>query len=182
MNETELKQLSGLWAMYSAYYRSKLDDQVLIMYANDLEDLDFTLVKNALDQYRRNPKNKTLPLPAQIREIIQPEIDSDSLAKEIASRITGAISKFGWSNSGSAREFIGEDGWAVVERSGGWMYLCENHGITIDHGTFQAQSRDLLKARLIHSPQALDDKVRLTNGATSTKLVELLESTIKVIE
>ncbi len=27
MTETEVKQLAGLWAMYAAYYRVKLDDQ-----------------------------------------------------------------------------------------------------------------------------------------------------------
>lgn len=155
MTENEIKQLAGLWAMYAGYYRTKLDDQVLRMYADDLADLDFAEVRNALDQYRKNPKNRVLPLPAMIREIIEPQVDPDSAAREIASRIVGAISKCGWSNPTGAREYMGEIGWEIVRRFGGWQYICENHGLSLQPAAFMAQARDLAKSQLQFSPDAM---------------------------
>src|SRR5688572_29470913 len=117
MSPAEKNQLAAVWAVYAGYYRQRLDDVVLRMYADDLADLDFAEVKAAMDAYRKNPKNRVMPLPAQIREIVEPEVDPDSAAREVAARITHAIVKFGWCNPVAAANYIGSVGWDIVESS-----------------------------------------------------------------
>lgn len=132
----------------ASYYGRTLSPQVLAMYVEDLEDFPPADVIAAYKAWRRNPKNTQFPLPAQIRGIIQPEVDPDSAAREIASRIVGAISKCGWSNPTGAREYMGEVGWEIVRRFGGWTYVCENHGVSLQPAAFMAQARDLARAQL----------------------------------
>lgn len=145
----------------ASYYGRTLSEPVLNMYADDLQDLPVDLVIEAYRRYRRNPKNTQFPLPAQIRGIVAPEVDPDSAAREIAARITAAIPKFGWCNSNEARAYIGEVGWAVVERQGGWMYLCQHHGLELDPTAFQAQARELAKSQIVHSPAGMAKAIGL---------------------
>lgn len=180
MTAQELNQLAGLWAMYAGYYRMKLDDQVLRMYADDLADFDFAEVRAALDVYRKNPKNRQLPMPSQIREIIKPEVDPDSAAREVAARITAAIPKFGWCNSQEARAYIGETGWDVVERQGGWSHICQNHGITIDPTSFQAQVRDIAKASIQFPRQAMAKAIGVRD--MPAQITEFVGGLVKTID
>lgn len=63
-------------------------------------------------------------------------------AREAASRIVDSVSKFGHSNFEGAKTYIGELGWAVVTRQGGWASICEM--LTYDNmGMLQAQWREL---------------------------------------
>lgn len=159
MTPAETKLLTQTLAMYAAYYRIRLDDEVVRMYAEDLADLEFQTVRDALSKYRANPKNRTMPLPAMIREQLDPEVDPESAAREIAARIQAAIPKFGWPNGPDARKFIGEVGWGIVERQGGWAYICEHHGVTLDPMVFQAQVREQAKAALKYSSQAMEEAI-----------------------
>jgi hypothetical protein len=144
----ETARLAQSFALYAAYYRVKLDDEVLKMYAEDLSDLELMEVQEAMRLYRKNPKNRHMPLPAQIREMLEPQLDDDALARDAASRIVAAVSKFGWCNSSDAKAYIGELGWRVVDRHGGWLYVCENLGRSLDVGMFQAQARELAKTQI----------------------------------
>ncbi len=143
-----LEIISLTWAYYNR--GQSLQDQVLLMYAEDLSDLDLDQVCIAYGEWRRNPKNKTFPLPAQIRELVCPEqnIAPEAMAREIAARITGAVPKYGWNNGKEAALFIGPAGWSAVERAGGWLYICENLGTKLSATTFQAQIRDQIEANL----------------------------------
>lgn len=141
------KQIKILWIKLSAYYQAQLRDEVLDMYAEDLSDLPVQKVLTAMNEYRRNPKHVRMPLPAQIRAICDPAVDEESLAKEAAARVIQAIKLFGYMRPDEAKEFIGDLGWGVVERRGGWRTLCEGlmeHEIPM----FQAQARELAKAHL----------------------------------
>jgi hypothetical protein len=142
MTKGEASQVAQAFALTAAYYRIKIDDQVLRMYAEDVSDLPFDLVLKALGDYRRDPKNRQMPLPAQIRDMIEPQETPEAAARDLASKISGAIVKFGHPNENLARNYIGEKGWAIVQRWGGWSYLCANHGTVIDPGQFYAQIRD----------------------------------------
>ena len=84
------------------------------------------------------------PAPSVILDQIRPQQTRDDEAKDAASRIFAAIRKFGWSNRGSARAFIGELGWEVVERQGGWGHVCETMRDR-DIPIYQAQFRELAK-------------------------------------
>lgn len=161
MNADELKVLTGTLAMYSAYYRVKFEDQVLKMYADDLADLSLTEVVEALKRYRKDPKNRQMPLPAQIRAIVSPEVDAESAAKEIAARVSGAVVKFGWANAKDAETFIGPIGWDIVRRYGGWMHICQNHGLNIDQTAFSAQVRELAKASIQFPTRKMEQAIGL---------------------
>jgi hypothetical protein len=186
MKNEQKARIAQIWAMLAAYYRTKLDDAVLMMYAEDVSDLDFESVQSALSGYRKNPKNKFMPMPAQIREMIQPlSVDPDSASREIAARITAAIPKFGWCNGQEAREYIGEVGWSVVQRQGGWAYVCEHHGMNIDPTSFQAQVRELAKSTLTHSPEMMAQAIGLQSATPRPELQavkEILELTGKTLE
>ncbi len=134
------KLLVGL----SAYYQQQIPDVALSMYAEDLADIPAHLVQNAAREYRRNPKHTRFPLPAALRAIAIPEDDPEGAAREAAARIIGAVEKNGWPNPDRARAYIGELGWAVVQRLGGWPSICQTLDQT-DIGVFQAQARDLAK-------------------------------------
>lgn len=148
MTSEQITELTIHLSNLSAYYRLAINDAVLKMYADDLSDMDYTEVMNALNKYRKNPKNRFMPLPAMIRELINPEIDDDTIAISTASKVLQAVSKYGWSNASEAKYFIGELGWAGVARFGGWTYVCENLGDGIQLGTFNAQLREVLKSEI----------------------------------
>lgn len=174
MNHQERQMIKLAYSQLSAYYGRQLQDFVLEMYLQDLEGLSFEEIKNAMFLYRRNVKNKSFPLPNEIRAIINPKQDQDAEAKEAASRLISAIGKFGYTNNLEAKKYIGDLGWRIVERWGGWKYLCENLGTTIDITTFQAQARDVAKATLIRSEQNLLDVPPAITSGNNKKLLELM--------
>lgn len=102
----------------------------------------------AYHSYKQDGKNTFFPSPSQLRKYLSPEIDDDTVAISTASKVVQAVSKFGWSNASDARAFVGELGWAGVQRFGGWMAVCENLGESINLGTFQAQLREILKSEI----------------------------------
>lgn len=164
MTAVDIQKLTQTFALYAAYYRAKFEDEILRMYAEDLSDLDYPAVNRALETYRRDPRNKTMPMPSQIREKLTPQVDHESVAREIAARIGGAITKFGWASSDRAREYIGEIGWRIVETRGGWTNLCQNHGVTIDPTAFEAQVREQAKAAVKYGDQALGQAIGIAGG------------------
>ncbi len=140
MTADEIKELKKGIFMTAKYYGRDLPGEVLSMMADDLADLGFSAVSNAYLVYRRNPKNKTMPLPAQIRDLIAPTVTPISSARAIVGRICEAIPKFGYVRSQEARVFIGEIGWDCVRRAGGWSMLCESD--ILSNPGRQAQMRD----------------------------------------
>lgn len=142
MNDQELKDLKKGIVLTAAYYGRELKPEVVSMMADDLNDLQFDLVSKAYAEYRRDPKNRTMPLPAHIRAIVQPVSTPEIEGREAAAKITQAIVKYGYSNGADARAFLGERVWSVVESFGGWNFICTSHGVTIDPSTFYAQVRE----------------------------------------
>lgn len=159
MSPNELIELKKGIVYMAAYYGRDLKDGVVQMMASDLEDLPYKEVAAAYQAYRRNPKNKTMPMPAEIRGMIQPIVNHDAKARDVASRIPHAITRFGHSNPEEARAYIGEVGWDIVQSSGGWSYLCQNHGVNIDPGQFMAQTRDRLRDRFEYGKDAIQAQV-----------------------
>lgn len=137
-----MSRIKEIIIMTASYYGKPISEAVLEMYVEDLDGLDTDLVIGAYKAYRRDPKNWQMPLPAQIRDMIEPQETPEAAARDLASKISGAIVKFGHPNENLARNYIGEKGWAIVQRWGGWSYLCANHGTIIDPGQFYAQVRD----------------------------------------
>ncbi len=168
------------------YYGQKFSDQVLKMYEEDLADLDPALCIAAYGRYRRDPKNTKAPMPAVIRQMVNPQenISAEIQAREIAARICAAVPKFGYCNSSEAKAFIGAHGWHVVQRQGGWSYICENLGRNLNPSTFQAQLRDQLKGSIeygdVIEAKVLELPDKRTSQLTSTKdIFKLIDPTDK---
>jgi len=147
MTTLELAEIKKIIILTAVYYGRDLAPEVIGMMAEDLADLPYSQVRDNYTAYRRNPKNRAMPLPAQIRDLVAPEIDDDTLARDAASRIIQAISKYGYINPVQAREFMGNVAWSVVERQGGWVNICESFMIA-NTGIWQAQFRDLARAQM----------------------------------
>lgn len=155
------QDLARAIAATSSYYGREIKPEVLSMMCDDLEDLDTEMVINAYSAYRRNPKNRQFPLPAQIREIVNPTdyITPEAKAAETAARIVAAVPKFGYTNPSEARSFIGEEGWQAIQRQGGWMFICENLGINIQLSAFQAQIRNQLESSFKFGTSAIEESI-----------------------
>lgn len=119
------QKVKALITTMSAYYGKRLDDDVVQMYAKDLSSFNENDVEWAMNIYRSEPKNRQMFLPAQLIEILQPAVDDDSLATEAATRIIGAVRRYGYTNAQEAQVYIGPVGWRVVELNGGWSNLCK---------------------------------------------------------
>lgn len=168
-------------------YNREIKREVLTMLIDTLVDLPFEEVLQAFQIYRNDPANKFFPNPAQIRAIILPEPSRDVVANEIAARIREAITRFGHMGGGEAKDFLGEGGWRIVLRFGGWVYLCENLGLGIDVGTFYSQVRELAKAHVeLDRAGVLDQPIELNNNSAkqiNSMVKQLAEAkSIKEIE
>lgn len=141
-------EIGKIWLGLAEMYGKEISTNALTIMLNAIEDLDTEKVIIALNNWARTSKQTRYPLPSEIREIVNPILSTDALAKESSARIQQAISKFGYMQPNLAKEFIGEIGWNVVERFGGWVYICENHGVDLNPLTFLAQARDLAKAQI----------------------------------
>lgn len=149
MNDDKLKALKKTVALTWAYYKhDEIPPAVLQMYVADLSGHDPILVCKAYEKWRREPNNRTMPLPADIIAILSPKLSDDAASREAASRVIGAVSKFGQYQGDKARHYIGELGWEAMKRMfGGWSSLCGE--LTLKQTPMiQAQLRDLCKALL----------------------------------
>lgn len=146
MDASELQVVKSEYVTLARYYRTILPNDLVQMYAEDLEDLPLDAVTQAMVKLRRQPGRRTLPLPADIREACAPGAVTGR-AQDIAGRIGEAISRFGYTHPQAAREYIGTVGWAVCERMGGWTHICNT--LTADRmGTFHAQCREMARSLL----------------------------------
>lgn len=143
MNANQRKQLLREYIGTAAYFREQISDVALEMYVDDLADLPLEAVLEALRGLRRDPKQRRSPLPSEIRAKVLPASESpEEIGKDIASRIIEAVSTCGWTNAERAKARIGELGWIVVQRQGGWTNLCSELNES-NRGMIQAQMRDL---------------------------------------
>jgi hypothetical protein len=120
MKNAIVEVLEGL----AAYYRTTLSPVQFAMYAEDLAGLTPAELVHACREYRRNPQNKFFPLPSSLISIVRPVETELDLGNDVASRIIGAVSRFGSYRGPEARAHIGEIGWECVKRFGGWVTIC----------------------------------------------------------
>lgn len=162
-------------------FNININEATIGWYYQALQHLDPEKVYTALKQYGRTTKQKSLPTPAHIEELINPKVNQESEARDAASRIVYAISKFGYTNSNDAKNYIGELGWLVVERFGGWGYLCEKLGAELQLTTMFAQMRDVAMALYDRSSKGTAHTGPALPKA-SEKVVSILSGMVKRIE
>ena len=147
MTADELKELKKGIAITASYFGRDLLPEAIQLMAEDLSDLPFEKISQAFLRYRRDPKNRAMPLPAQIRAIVDPKPDPESEGREIIERVVIAITKFGYTQFQAAMEFIGPVGKRIADAHGGWTALCESNFIHNPAMIAQARTRatDLIK-------------------------------------
>lgn len=144
------------------FYGYELEKRQLELYVDVLSQFPAEGLLQCGKEYMQNPKNDRFPIPPHkiLAKHLPADVSDEAQAREIAARIVGSVTKYGWANPKEAREFIGPVGWRVVEVQGGWSSICENLGVTIDPGVFQAQLREQLQARLQYGESAVDAAVK----------------------
>lgn len=160
----------------ASMYGRQIDEALIAVWSNDLAGIEPEKIGQALIEYRRDPRNTRFPMPAQIRALIQPPApNADEIAKEIAARVIGAVARFGWPNPNDARAHIGEIGWRNIQKLGGWTFICENLGSTLQATAFQAQFRDLVRkdAEFAHHGSEFPIAALNPSTPTMTRVLEL---------
>lgn len=106
------------------------------------------LICEAYKRFMEESKFQRFPTPAEIMGILRPKADPHDIGVCTASKVVQAVSRFGYANQKEAFDFIGPAGVDAVRRFGGWNYICENLGVTLDLTTFQAQVREITKSEI----------------------------------
>ena len=140
-----MRELKEFVIGFAEFYGEQLSEMRLELYCQALSGITRQELVRAAGEVMRDPKVMRFPLPAVLLERIRPAANPEHDALEASSRIVQAISDYGWTNPGPARAFIGELGWRVVEREGGWETLCEKVR-SEQIPTYRAQWRESAKA------------------------------------
>lgn len=171
MNQRE--QISEIIFALGEYYDKNLTQNQIAMYVEDLIDLDATQLVEAIKRYRLDPKNDRFPLPVKLKAMIGQAVSPDDAARDASSRIIAAVAKYGWNNPDRARDYVGELGWEIVKRQGGWMNLCES--LTYDNqGMLQAQWRELAVSVQRSGTRTRDTGPSLPSPEDSKKLLSFM--------
>jgi hypothetical protein len=141
MSPEEIQKLKALLVATAMYYGQQIPDQVLGLYVEDLADLPFDRVAQAMGEYRRDAKSTRAPLPGMIRARVEPKSDPEQEAAIMANQIVEAIARTGPYQTPQ----LDPVAMRIIQMEGGWMQICEM--VTNDNLTaFKAQWRTLAKA------------------------------------
>lgn len=180
MSASHLQEIKKLLIGLAEYFRTTLTPMQLSMYAEDLEDLPLEAIGQAMRQIRRNASERFMPMPSQIRELVSGNARDEAL--EASNRILEAMAKYGYVNPDRAKLFIGELGWRVVEREGGWEALCQRTS-SDDLPILKAQWRELAAATLRRGASGIDSRApsltRSDNKQQLTSIAAMLPTIAK---
>lgn len=178
---THRHKIATLVTGLAEYYNKTLTAGQIEMYVEDLISLSPEELHTAVRDYRRRPENKWFPLPAELIGLVRPDVSPEQNAIDAVSRIVESVSKFGPYRTVDAKSNIGELGWKVVQRDGGWINVCQN--LTEDNlGTTRAQWREMAKsisarahAGVLDSAPEIPKSVYSKLGVDPQKLLKTLE-------
>lgn len=141
-NAKAIKRLIlGLAEMYGEQFT----ELRLGIYASALADLTPEEVERAVTEISRDPNQTRFPLPAHIREKVQPTSTIEDAANLLLDRAVQAVARFGYVDPGGAKDYLGEIGWRAIGSENGWADLCTAE---IPQGTLRAQLRGRISAGL----------------------------------
>jgi hypothetical protein len=166
-----LKKLNKLVLENLVFYDAPVNEQKVKMFAAELADLPIERLAQAFAAFRQEKGRRQMPMPADLRARVQPtSVSDESIAIEAVSRVVTAISKFGPYRQADAKEYVGELGWAVVHRQGGWQEVCQVEIV----GVFQSQALKVARAVLEQSRAGLLDRApELPEGPDKAGLSKL---------
>ncbi len=152
--EQKLKLIRDLIIQNLTFYDAPVNEMKVKMFAAELQDLDLQAIDLTLSDFRKEKGRRLMPMPSDIRDKIRPvSVSDESIAIEATTRIVTAISKYGHTNHEAAKNFIGQLGWEVVKRQGGWNEVCQTDMV----GVFQSQSVKIAKSVLEQSRAGMLD-------------------------
>lgn len=209
MNQRERTHLAEQWAGLAQMYGRELNKTSLKIMIDAVEDLELKDVICAFTEWVKTSKQSRYPLPADIRQIVQPETDDKSLAIVLARKLDKAISTHGynweegyfgangnyWEGAMRAQfpsfkeavlSELGPIGWATIRLKGGWKQTCQSAN-EMEEGMFIAQTRDLVQSNMELERQGVDlaklDMPKPKNEITSAnESIKSLLSSVKEIK
>lgn len=150
--DEKLKLIRDFVIQNLTFYDAPVNEVKVKMFAAELVDLDLQSISVAFATFRQEKGRRMMPMPADIRDRVKPlAVSDDALAIEAVARIVQGLSKFGGYRGEEAKTFVGELGWEVVKRQGGWTELCSSVGVDNPIGVFQSQAVKIAKAVLEQS-------------------------------
>lgn len=204
MTQDQKNKIATVLAYMCEYYSKSLSKPAIQMMVEDLADLDFQQVYDAFGTYRKDPRNSQFPLPAKIREVINPAIDKRNVAVELAYRIDKAISKHGYNwvdgyysekgnywNDNKGNTFstfkeaviseLGEIGWHAICSRGGWSRVSSSAN-EMQEGQFISQMRDQIQATITLKEQGVDvARIGMPSAGSSLQIEQGLQSSKDVL-
>jgi len=173
--------LTEILLAFGEYYERTITPTQLAMYVEDLSVLTPEELTAACKLYRQEFKNEKFPLPAKLIALARPVQSSEDVGREVSSAIFAALHADGHSNPQRARGRMGELGWEIITRMGGWANFCAE--VTNENQTtYRAQVREL--AATMHrrrDSEAKRSELALPNFETVSKISNLTK-TIGVIK
>lgn len=177
MTNEEKKEVAKMFMVTAKLYDRDIGADVALLIVEDLEDLGFEKIKNALSVYRKDSKNKFWPKASDIRNIINPQINSKEFAITLARKIDATISKYGWNwehgqfingekyyYGGGKYHWtfkeaviaeLGELGWHSICSRGGWLNV-RNSANEMDEGQFIPQLVGQIESSFNLQKQGID--------------------------
>lgn len=156
-----------------------LSEDLVAMYEKSLSQLGYEKLSYVIEQIILERGDRD-PFPSirTIREKVVPTPSAESEAIDAANRISEAMAKYGYGRREEAKQFIGELGWLIVQRQGGWENLCENT-LTTQMPTLRAQWRELGKTLWQKAKDGTLHEAPALPESTNPEKVLKLGSTIK---
>lgn len=157
----EQNELKKFWLYVSAYYQRALPDPVLRAYCDDCNGVPLDLLNRAFHAHRNGARAEMFPMPATLKNILNPPVDADAEANAVPAAIVNAVQKYGHTNGTAARDAIGEFAWQTVMAFGGWSAVCR-----MDFDTsVRAQMRDHAKSNVVRTRQGRAHELAGSNVA-----------------
>lgn len=121
--EREAKIIQAV-GVVAATTGKELDDWGLSIYVEDLSQFEGEAFARVLHRLRAAYKERTLPTVKELEDAALQRATGKNDVDEAVARICTAIRTIGGNNHVRAMEFVGELGWAIVSRYGGWQAVC----------------------------------------------------------
>lgn len=172
------RDVVALLGLFVSRNNRKMERLELDLYLGGLNDIGWPKVYAALENLFKSTRG--MPTIDEIREAAgnktEKPVSDNELVQDAISRIRQAVSRYGMPNEGEAKRFVGDLGWAIVQRTGGWYAVCAPESYTeFDFLLKEAKQTgiSILKA------QNLGIDRPLTRDDTKPKLGSVASDTIK---
>jgi len=177
MTQQERNTMGEYWVGLAQMFGRDLSKMSLKIMLDAIDDLDFQDCMNALSKWAQTSKLGRPPLPADLRDMINPPVDDRAVAIVMARKIDKSVRDHGWAWDhgimgpdgvyyvGNGKPFatwkeavleeLGPIGWATICQKGGWLQT-RNSANDMEEVNFIAQTRDQIQSTMQLERQGVD--------------------------